>query len=173
MTDSKYHYSNKYHNAGNEARKRFLAIVQAVVIAALLVFIIVMASAGSSKDIPVSQIENVMDLQPGISELMKKNGRDVTYFLGISPQQCLYYKSDNIMDVRELFIVKTSDSDEMELAAEAAQARLKRQKDNFTGYGTDQLEKLEHAIIRQKGDYLFYAVGDEADEWLEAFLKLL
>ena len=154
-------------------RKRFLSVIQGAVTAAFLVFIIAMVSASFSKDVPISQIESTMDQQPGISELMKKNNRDVNYFFGISPSQCVYYKSDNIMDVRELFIVKTSDADEMELALDAAAERLERQTENFTGYGTDQLEKLQHAITIQKGDYLFYGVGDEADEWLEAFQKLL
>ena len=157
----------------NSGRKRFLAVVQGVIILGFLAFIIIMVSARSSKNVPMDQIENVMSSQQGISELVKKDDRAVSYFFGVCPDQCLYYKSDNIMDVRELFIVKTSDAAEMEMAAQAAASRLERQIENFTGYGTDQLEKLQHAITMQKGDYYFYAVGDEADEWQEAFLKIL
>ena len=154
-------------------RKTKLNIAQALLMVCMVVFIIIMISSNSAGTVPVSEMDETIKTMEGINELLKKDDMAVSRAFGYIPSEYLYYKSNDIMDVRELFIAKAADDDEMEQIESAVRSRLDTQIENFTGYGTDQLEKLENAILMKKGSYYFYAVGDEALLWQSAFLKLV
>ncbi len=154
-------------------RKNILNIIEAVVLAALVIFIVVMLTSNSSKDVSIDKIKETMSVQEGISELVEKDSSGTNSAFGMIPSEYLYYASNAIMDVRELFIAKTSNDEEMELIENAVASRLQTQIENFTGYGADQVALLEQAIYGQKGDYYFYAVGENAQEWQDAFYKLV
>ncbi len=154
-------------------RKNILNIIEAVVLAALVIFIVVMLTSNSSKDVSMDKIKETMSVQEGISELVEKDSSGTNSAFGMIPSEYLYYASNAIMDVRELFIAKTSNDEEMELIENAVASRLQTQIENFTGYGADQVALLEQAIYGQKGDYYFYAVGENAQEWQDAFYKLV
>ena len=60
------------------------------------------------------------------------------------------------------------------LACEAAaRARAESQLDVFRSYGVDQKQLLENAKLLRRGKYLFYAVGEAADAWEDAFLSAI
>ena len=153
-------------------RKLKLNIAEGILMICLLIFIITVLTRNTSGNIPMSLIDQEMSSLNGVTDLIRKDDRAASSSFGFVPSDYIYYKSNDIMDVRELFIAKAADDDEMDRLTEAAAGRLAVQIDNFTGYGTNQLEKLEHAILMQKGDYYFYAVGDEADDWQSHFLRL-
>ncbi len=154
-------------------RKNILNIIEAVILAALIIFIVVMLTSNSSKDVSMDEIKAALSTQTGVSELIEKDSSGTNTAFGMVPLEYLYYASNEIMDVRELLVVKTSDDDEMEQIESAVASHLQTQIDNFTGYGAEQVDLLEHAIYGQKGDYYFYAVGANAQEWQDAFYKLI
>ena len=154
-------------------RKNILNIIEAVVLAVLVIFIVVMLTSNSSKDISMDKIKENMSAQTDVAELIEKDSAGTNTVFGMVPSEYLYYASNAIMDVRELFIAKTSDDDEMEQIENAVTMRIETQIDNFTGYGAEQVDMLEHAVYGQKGDYYFYAVGENAQEWQDAFYKLI
>ena len=43
----------------------------------------------------------------------------------------------------------------------------------FRSYGVNQKDLLEEATLLRRGDYLFYAVGEAADAWQDAFLACI
>ena len=43
----------------------------------------------------------------------------------------------------------------------------------FRSYGVNQKDLLEGARVLRRGDYLFYAVGEQADRWEDAFLACI
>ena len=154
-------------------RKTLLNIIEGLVLAGLLIFIISMLSAGSSKDIPIPEVRDKMMAQADTSDMIPKDDAGTDSVLGLVPSDYMYYRTDEIMDVRELFIARTSDEDEMDRIESAIKSHLDKQIDNFTGYGAGQLDLLEHAVYMRKGDYCFFAVGEKAEEWQSAFLNLI
>lgn len=154
-------------------KKNILNIIESIVLGILVIFIVVMLTSNSSKDISMDKIKETMYAQAGISELIEKDAAGTNTAFGMIPSEYLYYASNAIMDVRELFVAKTSDDEEMEQIENAVAGRLQTQIENFTGYGADQVALLEQAVYGQKGDYYFYAVGENAQEWQEAFYKLI
>ena len=154
-------------------RKTILNIAQSALVVCMIIFIIVMISRNSSVYVPMSDIDEAMRKATGISELMNKDDPAVKNAFGFVPSEYIYYRSDDIMDVRELFIARAADDNEMQQIQEAVRARISTQTENFTGYGTYQLAMIEQAIQIQKGDYYFYAVSDESDEWQQLFQDLI
>ena len=150
--------------------KRILNIAEVLVLAGIAVFVVLVLRQGFFREISMEQIRMALEQQPGIEELSLKGDALTRSCFEVVPSSYIYYKSDDIMDVRELLIAKAQDDTEMEILQEAVQKRLDRQIDIFTGYGTDQIDLLQHALSTQMGDYCFYAVGDEAEQWQEAFL---
>ena len=162
---------NRGQNMRN--RKLILNAAEGLVLVGLIIFIISMLSSGSSKNLPITQIQTEMLQQEGMADLVQKDDSAVNSAFGIIPSEYIYYKTDDIMDVRELFLAKAADDDEMEEIENAVSDHLNTQIDNFTGYGTNQIDLLEHAVSQKKGDYYFFAVGENAEQWQEAFLKLV
>lgn len=150
--------------------KRILNIAEILVLAGITVFVILVLRQGVFHEVSMEQIRIQMEQQPGIKELSIKDDALTRSCFELIPSSYIYYKSDDIMDVRELLIAKALDDAEMDTLQEAVQKRLDRQIDIFSGYGTNQLDLLQHAVVMQRGNYCFYAVGDEAQQWQEAFL---
>ena len=55
----------------------------------------------------------------------------------------------------------------------AAQARVDAQLAVFRSYGVNQKDLLEAAVTLRRGSYLFYAVGEYADQWEDLFLSTI
>lgn len=157
----------------NTDNKKLLNIIEAIVILFLLIFIILVAGKGRTKDISMSDAAEYF-LGSSLTEgLGKKEDFSANQSFGLVPKEYVYIKSDEIMDVRELFIVKTSSDEEMEKIEDAVAERLEDQISSFTNYGTNQLSLLENALTFEKGRYYFYAVGEDADKLLDEFKKLI
>ena len=82
------------------------------------------------------------------------------------------FGSDDIMDVSEVMAAKGNAAalDDLE---SAVQRRLEAQLAVFRSYGVNQKDLLEGATVLRRGDYLFYAVGESADQWTDAFLACI
>jgi hypothetical protein len=92
-----------------------------------------------------------------------------------SPASCegwLMFGSDDIMDVSEVMAAKGNAAalDDLE---SAVQRRLEAQLAVFHSYGVNQKDLLEGATLMRRGNYLFYAVGEHADQWEDAFLACI
>ncbi|MCF0228442.1 MAG: DUF4358 domain-containing protein [Parasporobacterium sp.] len=156
-----------------QKKKQKLNIAEGAVLLGIVIFIICIMSANSSADVPISVIEQKMTEQEGLSDMFRQDAASVKSVYGIVPSEFMYYKTDAVMDVRELFIARASGADEMDAIESAAAEHISGQIDAFTGYGPDQVALLEHSVSMKKGDYFFLAVGDHAEQWQEAFIKLI
>jgi hypothetical protein len=102
--------------------------------------------------------------------------RMVRRFYGLNPNDyegvVLYAPVDN-MDANELLIVKLKDTSQSEEVEEAIQERLATQKKSFDGYGATQTQLLNNSILKVKGNFVFYMVGENAAEAESAFLSAI
>lgn len=85
----------------------------------------------------------------------------------------VYFKPLSQMDVEELLIVRVKSEDQMEELEEAVEDRIRKQKTSFDGYGAAQCALLEKAIVKGRGNFLFYCVSPEAEKRCDAFLHAL
>ncbi len=154
---------------------RFL-VIEIVIAAALVAFMIFMLVSGGSADVPMTKIEAGMEEESSVAELRKKTLADAAGNLGFevaAVDEGIYYRMDDIMDVRELFIARIEDDDEREAVLAAVTKYMEEKRDSFEGYGTDQFGLLSNGIITEKGPYLFFGVSEDVLAWESKFLSLL
>lgn len=153
-----------------------LRIAEILLIIFLIVYIVLIFERGNSRNVDISVIsEAITDqcqlqgLDFGDAKTMKRYfGLDVSAYDGF-----VLYTSDNLMNVDELLVVKIRDSSQLDELEDAVNERLKNQIRNFHGYGTNQEELLQNAIMQERGRYFFYAVSSEAEQWENVFLSTI
>jgi hypothetical protein len=125
-----------------------------------------------SVDEIMASCESLIDLESA----EKKGYQELKQYYGLNEGDLAgyaYYGPISMMDVTEVLIVKTVDSSQCEDIEDAIEKRLSEQKNNFSGYGTNQMDLLNHSVIKTKGNYVFFAVAENADEIEENFLKVI
>ena len=159
-------------------RKQFskFDILQYVIMAALLVFMILMLTRGNSRVVPIEEIRSTMTSIPSVAELTEKDMNDagkVFAFDADLVDEGIYYRVDDIMNVNELLIVRIEDDDSRDTVHEAIETYLKSKTESFDGYGTNQFGLLSSGVVSEKGQYLFFGVGEDVLEWESSFLKCI
>ncbi len=148
-------------------------ILQILIIAALVAFMIIMLVSGNAKDVPMEEIKAVMTEKTNVTELTEKTVNDaagVFAFDHNAVEEGIYYRVDDVMNVNELLILKIPDDNSREAAMEAVQTYLDEKKESFNGYGTNQYGLLSNAILTEKGPYLFFGVSEDVLQWESEFL---
>lgn len=151
-------------------------IIQYIVMAALLAFIVIMLVSGRSADVKIEDISASMNTAKGVSELKEKNMTDAAQNFSFDMslvEEGIYRRVDDVMDVNELLILKISDDNNRQTVLDAIDRYLEEKTESFNGYGTDQFGLLSNAILNERGDYIFFGVSDDNIEWEEAFLGSL
>ena len=123
-----------------------------------------------SSDAGDSQEEGVFDgmEQATVLDFKRIFGLNAEDYEGIA-----YFKPVSQMDVEELLIVKVKSEEQMESLEEAADERIENQKKSFDGYGAAQCALLEKAIVKKKGNFLFYCTSPDAEEYCNRFVDAM
>ena len=110
----------------------------------------------------------------GISSLTKGSENDLRRYYGLSAEDYdgyFLYLSESTMAVDELLVVKLKDSSQAAAVEEQVEARLDSQIDAFDGYGVEQTALLKAHVLERMGNYIFFAVSEEADIWQAEFVS--
>ena len=167
--------SRRGGSAHHAAPGRRYAILKWALLAALAVYTVLVVGANSARDVDFSAIRSAIAAAPGVSDLKMLDENGFQERMDIAPTGCegwLMAGSDDIMDVSEVMIAKADEATLDGLEA-AVQRRLEAQLAVFRSYGVNQKDLLEGATVLRRGDYLFYAVGESADQWTDAFLACI
>ena len=160
------------HHAAPERR---YAILKWALLAALAVYTVLVVGANAARDVDFSVIRSAIAAAPGVAELKALDENAFQERMDATPAGCegwLMVGSEDIMDVSELLIAKADEATLDGLEA-AVQKRLEAQLAVFRSYGVNQKDLLEGATLLRRGNYLFYAVGERADQWEDAFLACI
>lgn len=150
--------------------------IKIVLIACLLVFIgwILMSDANSAKS--AEEVETAVMAAVDTSAIEKGQVQDIRRVFGLNPDDyegIVYYKPLSTMDVKEILIVKLRSDEQSEAVESSIRARVDSQLQSFQGYGVEQCQLLENAVIKVQGNFIFYAVADNVSECKEVFLSSL
>ena len=78
-------------------------------------------------------------------------------------------KGFQILNGRELSVLRLFIGSELEHDREVRPVRLDSQIESFEGYGVTQTAQLKKAYAQSEGIYVIYMAGDQADDWKSAF----
>ena len=153
---------------------RRYSLLKLLTLIALVVYTTLVLTAGTTRDADLNAVAVIYDGDPELSQLMRGDANMFRKRLGIDPDgidQWLVYGSDDQMNVSELIVIKCADTDTRERALEAVTAHRGSLMDAFRDYGTNQYDLLERSILWEKGNYIFFGVSENAEDWERTLLS--
>lgn len=160
---------------GALAPQRRYGLIKWGLLAALLAYAILVVGANSARNVDFSVVAGRMAAVPGLENLRAADENAFQERLDTAPEGCegwLLYGADDIMDVSELLVAKGDDA-ALDRLEDAVARRLEDQLSVFRSYGVEQKGLLEGATVLRRGSWLFYAVGEYAEQWEDAFLSCI
>lgn len=110
---------------------------------------------------------SLSDMQKGDEQLLRRlyglNAGELKHWI-------LYTAQDN-MDVEELLLVEAAEEGQMELIRQAAEKRAETQRNNFEGYGPEQLKLIEKYVLRESEPYVLFVISKDAEAVKAEFVK--
>ncbi len=92
-------------------------------------------------------------------------------FDGAGFDSFFYYGSEDVMDVREILIIRDSEKSELEATAEIIEKKAEEKYSTYKDYDPVASSLLEKRVIEISRGAIIYIVHDDAAAGFEAFLK--
>lgn len=142
----------------------------------LAVFIFFITASDSISDKTVKQVEKPVVKVSDVKNLQKIDKKQFKKQLKLDPDSFdgyCYYASDSVMDVREVIIIKLKDTAQAQQVEAALSSRVKEKHTLFENYAPKESDLLKNHILESKSGFVYFAVGETAQEGLEAFKSSL
>ena len=153
-----------------------LDIMKYTVVAMIVAYIVVLVInlGGSSKPFEVV----AASVQAGIhtenlgradDQRFRRNyGYNVADFDGV-----LLYASQFRLSAEEVLLIKVKSTSQVNEVRQVIEERLQSRRQDFDGYAPEQVQLIDQAQLVVRGNYIFLAVGQNADEYRKLFLNSL
>lgn len=151
-------------------------IAEIICIVILVVFIGILSKEETASDKTVGEVAKAVSSAVDIKGLKKMSELQIKKELSLSADSydgIYFIKSDEIMDVREIIIIKLKEGQSSDEAVEKIKKRVEEKQTLFEGYAPEQSAMLQNYSLKQKAGFIFYAVTSENETALSAFNKIL
>lgn len=144
-------------------------------IASILCLIVFIGLASANGSVSSKGLEEVADSTASVMQLEGAQKQDLRQFrrqFGACADEFsefVYYRCEDVMDVRELLIVKLPDGNDGSSIYSSAEKRLEEKRGLFDSYAPEQSALLNKAVLVSEQGFVFYAVGEDCDRVYEAF----
>lgn len=155
---------------GDREERRNALLFKLLLLSVLGVFLFAVYRGADAKDVPLEKIDKTLRAKTDIEKMQSCSARELKQFMGINIAEgdsFLYYKSKEALGVDEVLIVKVKNRTSLAALQDLAEARVKAQITAFESYGPQQVKLLRSAVIKTKGNYLFYCVSPKPDAYEE------
>ena len=153
-----------------------LTIIRIAMVAALLVFVIVLQAGDKSSNASLEAVTESVVGTLDLEGMQESNNRMFQKFYGLDAgdyEGVTLYSPVSNMDAQELLIIKLKDNSQAEAVTEAINARLETQMNSFEGYGIEQYAMLEDHVLDVQGNFILYVVNPNAQAADKAFRSSL
>lgn len=146
------------------------------VVSLILLFVMGGCAGGGAKDIDVNKVAD--DLMTKITykdELGKLTDDmfDSVYKIDRSLVKNAVAYTSSGATAEEIVAIEMNSADDVKTAETALKDRIKYQRDGYSDYGPAEVPKLDNAVIKSSGNYIFMSVSDDnakAEEVLKSYL---
>lgn len=138
----------------------------------IVVYIVLMMiyTSGSTKpfDEVASKVESALDKE----NLVKQDMQALKRYYGLNGADykgVLYYSSENNLSAEEVLLIEVKNDKQAQQVRDAVEERLAARKKVFDGYAPKEVQLIEEAQLKVRGNYIFLAVAPKAQEYSSAF----
>ncbi len=126
--------------------------------------------------VSIDEIGEQLKSQINTKNMELGNDKSLRRYFGINANDLedyiLYIPKSN-MDVDEILIAKVKDESQVDSIEDSIESRVNRQLESFSGYGVEQTALLENYELKINGKYIFYAVGENAEQIKETYKDII
>ena len=140
---------------------------------AMLLTSILTVGCGVNDDMTVEEIESDMVKEVKFEKMERGDSKSLKRFYKLNANDydgVILYTPQSTMDVNEMLIVKVKDKLQIEYLQDSIDSRINYQLESFDGYGPEQVALVNEYELKTKGNYVFFAVSENAQELKKAFL---
>lgn len=151
-------------------------IMEIICIVILVLFIGILSREETLSNKTVKEVAKVVTAAVNTEGLKKQKELQIKkeFSFTVDSFDGVYYiKSDDIMDVREILIIRLKENQTSDEAIEKIEKRLKDKQTLFEGYAPEQSAMLKDYCLKQKAGFVLYAVLEEKETAISAFNKIL
>ncbi len=142
----------------------------------MLLFLMGGCSSGQTKEIDINQVANDLKNEITYTDELSKLTDDMfdsVYKIDRSlVKQAIAYTSSGAT-AEEIVAIEMNQAEDVKTAETALKDRIQYQKDGYSDYGPAEVPKLDNAVIKSSGTYIFMSVSDDhakAEEILNRYL---
>lgn len=144
-----------------------------LLVGALLVTTVITAGCGVNNDKSIDEIEKGINKEITLDKVEKSDNKSLKRFYKLNANDydgVMLYTPKSTMDVNEVLIVKVKDKSQIESLEDSIDSRINYQLQSFSGYGPKQCALVNDYELKAKGDFVFFAVSENAEEIKKVFL---
>lgn len=151
------------------AAKYVISVLIAGYIALLLLFVGESRRPFDEVSKDVSRAIDTDRLSEQDSQALKRNfGLNSSEFSGV-----LYYASVSGISAEEVLLVQTADDSQITQVTDALEEHVEKRMEEFAGDMPEQKALLENAVHSVRGNYIFFAVSQDAERYRKTFADSL
>lgn len=138
-------------------------------VALLMIFV-----SGSRK--PFEEVSRAVSASVNTDDLPEQNGQMLKRNFGLNASDfegVLYFTSVSSISAEEVLLIQVKDESQVKQVTDAIEKRVETRLGDFEGYAPEQVKILEDARKSVRGKYIFFAVSENADKYMEAFSSSL
>ena len=151
-------------------------IMKYVVLAGILVFIVILMLFMSGSNRPFDDVKASVAGALDADELTEQDMASFKRSFGLNAADyagVAYYSAGSNIMASEVLLVRVKNESQVHEITDAVDGRIESRKNDFASYLPEQSALLDNAKISVRGNYIFYAVSEKAESYLNAFSRSL
>ena len=147
-------------------------VMKYVTLAAILAFVIILMLFMSGSTRPFDEVKEAVAESLDPDELTEQDGARLKRDFGLNAADysgVAYYSAKSTISASEVLLIRVDNDSQVRTVTDAIDSRIESRKNDFASYIPEQYALLENAKISVRGNYIFYAVSEKADDYLNAF----
>ena len=148
---------------------RIMKYVVLVLVIAFVAMLLIYAS-GSSR--PFKEVADAVSGSLDKSNLTLQDGTAFKREFGLNEADyagVMYYASEFSISAEEVLVILVKDESQVQEVTDALNERIETRLDAFEGYAPEEAKKLENANQSVRGEFIFFAVSSQAEDYRAAF----
>ncbi|HBI93817.1 MAG TPA: hypothetical protein DDY58_16115 [Terrisporobacter glycolicus] len=144
-----------------------------LLVATFLITTVITVGCGVNNDQSVDQIETEMKQEVKFDKMKKGDSKSLKRFYKLNANDydgVILYTPQSTMDVNEVLMVKVKDESQIQSLEDSIDSRVNYQLESFSGYGPEQCALVDNYELKSKGNFVFFAISENAQQIKEAFL---
>lgn len=144
-----------------------------LLMATFLITTVITVGCGVDNNQSVDQIETEMKQEVKFDKMKKGDSKSLKRYYKLNANDydgVILYTPQSTMDVNEVLMVKVKDESQIQSIEDSIDARVNYQLESFSGYGPEQCALVDNYELKSKGNFVFFAISENAQQIKESFL---